>query len=61
MGQSAASMKPEDRERIAQLVQQIQSENDTAKLLPLMEELNQFLGDGDAEEVLLRASKTAEE
>jgi hypothetical protein len=52
-------MTPEDKERIARLVQQIQAENDTEKLLPLMDELNQLLGDRGAEEALLRSAKSA--
>jgi hypothetical protein len=51
-------MTPEHRERIAQLVQQIQSENDPATLLPLMEELNELLGEKAAEQALLRAGKS---
>ncbi len=51
-------MTRENQERIAQLVKEIQSENDTAKLLPLMEELNELLGDADAEKALLRAAKS---
>ena len=50
-------MTPQERERIAQLVKQIQSENETAQLLSLMEELSQLLGEKDAEQAVLRAGK----
>ncbi len=52
-------MTPEERKRIAELAHQIQSENDMAKLLPLMEELSELLGEKDAEQVLLRAGKSS--
>ncbi len=47
------TMTPEGQARIAQLVKAIQSEEDTQKLLPLMEDLSRLLGDRDAEQVLL--------
>ena len=50
-------MTPEDEERIAQLVKLIQIESETAKLLALMEELSQFLGEQEARTALLRAGK----
>jgi len=50
-------MKPEERERICRLVAQIQTEADTAKVLILMEELNEFLGEQEARTALLRAGK----
>ena len=52
-------MTPEDEERIAQLVKQIQIESDTAILLALMEELNEFLGEREAQAALLRAGKAS--
>jgi len=52
-------MKAQDQERIAQLVKLIQSEQDSGKVLTLMEELNELLGDADAEHALLRAGKSA--
>jgi len=52
-------MKPQDHERIAQLVKLIQSEQDSPTLLNLMEELNNLLGDAEAEQALLRAGKSA--
>ncbi len=51
------TMKPEDQERIAGLVEQVQTESDTDKLLVLMEELNELLGDCEAQAALLRAAK----
>ena len=50
-------MKPEEQQRIAHLVEQIQAETDTSKLLTLMEELNEFLGEQEAQTALLRAGK----
>jgi hypothetical protein len=50
-------MTPEDQEQIARLVKQIHSESDSVKLLVLMEELNELLGEQEAQIALLRAGK----
>ena len=52
-------MTREDEQRIAQLVQQIQSESDQEKLLSLMDELSDFLGEREAQQAVLRAGKPA--
>jgi hypothetical protein len=52
-------MTPEDEERVTQLVKLIQSENDPAKVILLMEELNELLGDKEAQHAVLRAGKSA--
>ena len=51
-------MNPKDRERITHLVNQIQTESDSAKLLALMDELNALLGDREVEIAVLRAGRT---
>ena len=52
-------MTPEDQERIGRLVTQIQAETDSVKVVALMEELNELLGDREAQTALLRAGRLA--
>ncbi len=51
-------MTPEDQERIAQLVHQIETEQDHEKLMSLMRELNEFLGEREAQAAVMRAGKS---
>ncbi len=50
-------MTREDQERINQLVHQIETEQNHEKLMALMQELNEFLGEREAQVAIMRAGK----